>query len=443
MKSPVAAIRITAFIFGVGLLSVSAFTVGMMAQQLDERRWLIIDAAAFAMIEAVLIIALLLRWRRRAEIRLRDSLRGSEERIDMAIKAAGLGLWDWDRVRDRIWATEKCRNLHGITSNRTLNYRAFLKNLHPDDREPTHQAFQRALAQKTEYRCEYRVIRSDGGIRWITSQGRGCCDGAEKPLRLMGVSIDVTDSKQAGVELQNQRQALAHLARVAMLGELSAALAHELNQPLTAILSNAQAATRLLEQFPPDWEEIRAILHDIVEDDRRAGEVVHRLWALFKKEDTARQAVDVNAVIRDVGKMMYSDLAAKQVSPSLDLAVELPKVKGDPVQLQQVLINLLLNGSEAMASMSPDERRLQVCSRKQEPATLEVTVRDNGTGIDPERLEQIFEPFFTSKNQGLGMGLAISRSIAAAHGGRLWASNHPDGGALFQFELPISTELNP
>ncbi|MDD5033829.1 MAG: ATP-binding protein [Methylococcaceae bacterium] len=141
--------------------------------------------------------------------------------------------------------------------------------------------------------------------------------------------------------------------------------------------------------------------------------------------------------------MLYSDLAAKQVSLSLDLAVELPKVKGDPVQLQQVLINLLLNGSEAMASMSPDERRLQVCSRKQEPATHEVSVRDNGTGIDPERLEQVFEPFFTSKNQGLGMGLAISRSIAAAHGGRLWASNHPDGGALFQFELPISTEINP
>lgn len=363
--------------------------------------------------------------------------------INEAVHAAGMGIWSWDIAHDRIEFSESGRILHGLIADRAVDYRAWLRTLHTDDQEPARQAIQRALDERTNYLNEYRVVHPDGSVRWISCKGRGYFDEAGKPSLLMAVLFDVTAHKQAEQALKDQHQALAHMARVSALGGLSAALAHELNQPLTSILCNAQAGQRLLAQALPDWKELHAILADIAADGLRAGTVVSRLRGLFKKEEAAQQALNINALVEEVTQLLRSDLIIKQVSLLLHLGADLPKTMGDPVQLRQVLLNLIMNGAEAMAASAACPRQLQIGTSLHDAYSLEVTVRDSGPGIEPQMLEQIFEPFITGKPQGLGMGLAISRTIVAAHGGRLWAENAPEGGAVLRFTLPIMTELEP
>jgi len=374
--------------------------------------------------------------RHRAETALRDT----EERMNLAASSAELGMWWWDIARDQIEVTEKCRALYGFAPAAPLNYQAFLNTLHPDDREPTHQAIQQVLAEQTEFHGEYRVVWPDGSLHWLTAKGRGYFDSAGKPLRMLGASIDITERKQVELEVLRQRQELAHMMRVVTLGELSTALAHELNQPLTAILSNAQAAQRLLAHGRLEGEELTAILADIVTAAQRASEVIYQVRAMLKKGEVQRQPLDINAIIREVSKLIHSDLITRQVSLAMTLDTTLPGVTGDPIQLQQVVLNLLLNGAEAMLASASRPRQLEVRTTRPDAATIEVSVHDTGVGIDPQQVEHIFEPFVTTKPHGLGMGLAISRSIIAAHGGRLWAENNADGGATFHFTLPVNPE---
>jgi len=220
-----------------------------------------------------------------------------------------------------------------------------------------------------------------------------------------------------------------------MLGELSGSLAHELNQPLTAILSNAQAAQRFLAQDPPRIDKLAEILADIVKSDNRAGAVIQRLRSLLRKEDAQRHPLDVNEVVEESLRLVRSDLLSRQVVAQIELAEALPVVDGDRNQLQQVLLNLLINGCDAMDG-HPAGSRLIVRTRKSAGGNVEVSVADRGSGIPPADLERIFEPFVTTKSRGLGLGLAICRSIVEAHRGRLWASNNADGGATLHCELP-------
>ncbi|HEX6901359.1 MAG TPA: MASE1 domain-containing protein [Thermoanaerobaculia bacterium] len=238
-------------------------------------------------------------------------------------------------------------------------------------------------------------------------------------------------------EARAQRQELAHLTRVAMLGELSGALAHELNQPLTAILSNAQAGQRLLAREPVDLEEIREILRDIAADDRRAGEIIHRLRAMLKKGDAKPAPLDLNELARKTLGLAHSDLITRNVAVTLELSPGLPLVYGDSVQIQQVLLNLIFNACEAMSANQAGERCLVVMSAPAGKDGVRMSVADHGTGIPPEAIEKVFEPFFTTKEQGLGLGLPICRSLVEAHGGRLWASNNDGGGATFHLTLPL------
>lgn len=370
-------------------------------------------------------------------------LQGNDAWINLAVQVAGVGIWSWDTTHDRIELTEFARILHGLPFDTVVSYRTWLMNLHADDLESAHQAIQRALDKKSDYRNEYRVSHPDGSVRWILAQGRADYDDAGNPLRLAGVLSDVTARKNAEQVLKDQLQALAHMARVSTLGELSAALAHELNQPLTAILCNAQAGKRILTQSPPDQEELSAILSDIAEDDRRAGTVVSRLRALFKREDGVQQLLNINAVVEEVAQLLRSEFITKQVFLNLQLGVNLPGIKGDPVQVRQVLLNLMMNGIEAMAATASGPHRLRICTSMRDADSLEVIVLDTGPGINPQMLEQIFEPFVTGKSQGLGMGLAISRTIVNAHGGRLWAENDSGGGAALRFTLPVFQGCNP
>jgi two-component system sensor kinase FixL len=360
--------------------------------------------------------------------------------INLAAQAAKVGFWSWDIARDRVVLTEPGQALHGLTCATRMSYRAWLMTLCADDREPAHQAMQRALGDKTDYRIEYRIIRPDGSTRWIAARGTGFFDDAGKPLWLTGALFDATVHKRVEQALKDQCLALFHMERVSTLGGLSAALAHELNQPLTAILCNAQAGLRFLAQASPDPEILRAILADIAADNQRASAVISQLRALLKKEGGGRQAFGINALVGEVAQLLRSEIIARQVSLSLRLDDGLPETKGDPVQVRQVLLNLAMNAVEAVAASAGGARELHICTGAHGPGGIEVVVRDTGGGIAPQMLEQIFEPFVTGKPHGLGMGLAISRAIVTAHSGRLWAGNAPEGGAVLRFTLPVARE---
>jgi PAS domain S-box-containing protein len=261
---------------------------------------------------------------------------------------------------------------------------------------------------------------------------------SEGPMVLASI-VDVTARKRAQLEIEQQRNELAHLARVTMLGELSGSLAHELNQPLTAILSNAQAAQRFLARDDVNLDEVRAILQDIVADDKRAGEVIRGLRLLLKKGEMQSQSLDLNDAVRDVLRLMRSDMLNAGIIVNAELAPGLPMINGDRVQLQQVLLNLVVNAGEAMAGVAATERRLIVRTALAEGEGIRVSIADQGHGIAPENLERVFEPFFTTKAQGLGLGLAVCRSIIIAHGGRLWATRNSRRGASFHFTLAVSS----
>jgi C4-dicarboxylate-specific signal transduction histidine kinase len=247
--------------------------------------------------------------------------------------------------------------------------------------------------------------------------------------------VDVSERRRYEREAVKQRDELAHLSRVAMLGELSGSLAHELNQPLTAILSNAQAAQRFLARNPPEIEGLSDILADIVKNDRRAGAVIQRLRSMLRKEEAERQPLAFNDVVADSLQLMRSDLLSRQVAVHTELEPRLPTVSGDRIQLQQVLLNYVINGCDAMDGQ-PADRNLLVRTLKGTGGGVEVAVSDRGTGILPEDLERIFDPFMTTKPRGMGLGLAICRTIVEAHGGKVWASNNAERGATLHFELP-------
>jgi PAS domain S-box-containing protein len=247
--------------------------------------------------------------------------------------------------------------------------------------------------------------------------------------------IDVTNRVRAEIEAQHHRSELAHVARVTLLGEITASIAHELNQPLTAILSNAQAAQRLIRKKKRPLATIRDILADIVSDDKRAGEVIHRLRSLLKKGESQRQLLDLNSIIEQALRLMHSDMIIRHVAVEKQFDASLPAVLGDKIQLQQVVLNLLVNAAEAMADSPPPERKV-VLSTFRTGERVAIRVRDFGSGLEPEYLEQIFEPFFSTKDNGMGVGLWINRAIIEAHGGELLAANNQDKGATFDVILP-------
>jgi PAS domain S-box-containing protein len=264
---------------------------------------------------------------------------------------------------------------------------------------------------------------------------------AGEPCHIISLR-DVTARKRADSAAEEQRRELAHLGRVATLSQLSGALAHELNQPLAAILANVRAAQRMVRKDSPDFKELRAILEDIALDDRRAGDVIGRLRSLLKKGDAQASEVRLNDLVTGVTRLLHSDLIRRRVATETDLAPSLPLVLGEPVELQQVMLNLVANACDGMAGIPADQRRVTISTGVTSEGLVQLSVRDQGEGIPPDRLEQIFDAFFTTKNHGLGLGLAICRSIVTAHGGRLWAVNNPLGGATFHMLLNRADHQN-
>ena len=313
-----------------------------------------------------------------------------------------------------------------------------VETLVPDRFQPSHAGLRQGYARDATARMmgtgrELYARRADGSeipVEVALNPMR-----TEAGLSVLVSVVDITERRNVERVTARQRDELAHLSRVAMLGELSGSLAHELNQPLTAILSNAQAAQRYLAQSPPRVDKLAEILTDIVKSDHRAGAVIQRLRSLLRKEEAQRHPLDVNEVVEESLRLMRSDLLNRQVVVSTELAAALPVVSGDRNQLQQVLLNLVINGCDAMDGHRAD-CRLMVRTQRTANGNVEFSVTDRGEGIPSADLERIFEPFVTTKSHGLGLGLAICRSIVEAHGGRLWATNNADRGATLHCEFP-------
>jgi PAS domain S-box-containing protein len=365
--------------------------------------------------------------------------RQSEERLNLALSANQLGTWDWHIATDSAEWSQEAKRIFGLPdSDFPITRETFEGLVHPDDFAAVSRIITKTIEDRTPFDIEYRIIRPDGEVRWVFAKGKLMCDDAGVPLRLIGVHVDITERKRAELEAQNHRRELAHLGRVALVGELSGALAHELNQPLAAILANARAGQRFLAHDPPDLGQVDEILSAIVDDDRRAGDVIRRLRALLKKDEGPREELDVNQIVHEVIGIAHGDLIAREISVTRTLAPALPPVTGDRVQLQQVVLNLVLNACDAMQAASPGSRRLALATASENGDGVRITVTDTGTGVRADHIEEIFEPFVTSKAQGLGLGLAICRSIVSAHEGRLWAENNSERGATFHLVLPAS-----
>jgi two-component system sensor kinase FixL len=358
------------------------------------------------------------------------------EHISVAAEAASMGFWFRDFDQEEFWASNQWRTLFGFKSSETLTIEKFFERLHPNDRETTRQALEAAYQRDGSYQTEHSVLLPDGQVRWISCQGRVEMSGDDQPRRLLGVSLDITRRKQAELAAKDHRNEAAHLQRVASLGELSSAIAHELQQPLQAILSNAQAAQVLLARDDFSLQEVRDILSDIVADDQRAGAVIDRLNVLVRRGEPQTQPLDANQLIRDVLQLLNHELTGRSVRIVTDLTDGALAIRGDRVQLQQVLLNLILNAEDAMSQRIKTDRTLTLGSRQVADDVIQISVTDTGLGVPLGDEEAIFEPYYTTKPKGLGLGLSLSRSIMAAHGGHLRAQSHGSNGATFYCTIP-------
>lgn len=331
--------------------------------------------------------------------------------------------------------------MHGFDpSGPQVPFEDFFATIQPEDKQGVKDALEKAIRTRTDYDIEYRICRADNGnIRFFRSLGHH--NPAGEIGDYVGTTIDITERKRAEGAREKLRQLeadLAHMNRVNMMGELAAALAHEIKQPITAAVTNAGACLRFLEMERPDILEAREAASGTIGCATRAAEIIDRVRALFKKSTPQRESVNINELIREIALLLQNEIKRHSVIVHLGLAENLPEVMADRVQLQQVLMNLMLNAIEAMQGVSA---HLEINSQQTDDGQLLIAVSDTGLGLPTEKADQIFDAFFTTKPQGTGMGLAISRSIVESHGGRLWASSNPGRGATFRFTLPYEESL--
>jgi PAS domain S-box-containing protein len=316
----------------------------------------------------------------------------------------------------------------------------WLEGVYPDDVQGCLDGFLPAFHARKPFRMEYRLKRADGEYRWVIESGIPRYTGDGEFAGYIGSNIDITDLKRVEQERERLRQAqseLAHINRVTTMGELAASIAHEIKQPISAAHTNAKTCLRWLGRDQPDIEEAREAVSRIIQNVTRASEIINRIRVLYKKGEPEREWVDVNEVIREMTSLLRSEAGRRAISIHTELAPQLPNVRADRVQLQQVFMNLILNGIEAISEGNVAGHLTIKAQRDPENQVL-VSVSDTGIGLPPQRADMVFDAFFTTKPQGTGMGLSISRSIIESHGGRLWATGNSPRGATFQFTLPAT-----
>lgn len=351
--------------------------------------------------------------------------------------------YDWEYWRSAdgrlLYVSPSCERISGYGPEAFVDDPDLMRELIlPEDLDIWDDHRREAEGTPGIHEIQFRIRTRDGDVRWLEHICQPVTARGGEFLGVRASNRDVTLRKQAGVEAENLREQLAHSGRVAAMGELAASLAHELTQPLTAILSNAQAAVRLLAADPPDVEEVRASLADIVDDDKRAADVIKGVRALLKRGDPGYAPVDANDVVRQVAALVRNEAITRGVDLNLELAYRPTPVLGDRVQLQQVILNLLLNAIEVVGEGERGSRKISVRTAERVGKDVLVAVRDSGPGVDAALADRLFEPFYTTKGEGLGMGLAVSRSIVERHGGRIWVESNADRGATFFVTLPVA-----
>lgn len=378
-------------------------------------------AVLVVLAQAGLIAALLVERRRRR--RTARALVDSERQVSVAAKAARLSTFEWDIDAGGGLAGAARAALPG----------SLIEAIHPDDRERLAQAAQAAVDQAVELDVELRTLGPEG-VRWTALRGHAV-DG-DRP-RITGVSMDISERKSAELQAASDRAALTHLSRVATMGQLSAAIAHQLNQPLASILANAETARKLLDRSAPGTDDLKEILDDIVAEDGRAADIIRHLAALYRGGTSERTRFDLNALVRETLALLRAELTFRHTTKRAELAQPPPQIEGSRIELQQVILNLVINAADAMMGRPEGQRTVLVRTlREGDRARLEVV--DQGHGLSAEASAHLFDPFWTTKSHGLGVGLAICRTIVEAHDGTIGAANNAGAGATFWFMLPLA-----
>jgi len=446
LYSPIPLLICAALRFGLGGISASSLVITMFAiwgtmhgrgpflTQSPEENALALQLFLLMVATPLMLLAVAIADERRSK----EALHVSEERMSLAVEGAQLALWDWDVANDRVWITEEGRKVFDFAPGEPLHYASLAGRVHPDDFAIRATAIQRAMETGDSYEAEYRIILPDGSVRWIAARGRPspAADGA--PSRVLGISLDVTRQRHADAEAQQHLEELAHLSRVTTLTAISGSLAHELSQPLSSILSNALAGQQHMSREPLDVVEVRAIFADIVSEDRRAGEIIDSMRTMLRRGQVALQPVRVNESLEELLHLLRGDLTKRGVAVSNLIPDDVPRAKTDRVQLQQVLLNLIVNACDAMETTPREERVLTLTTHIAQDE-LCIGVLDVGVGL-PADVEIVFQPFHSTKERGLGMGLSICRSLVTSHGGRLWAERRADRGAAFYVALPLAKD---
>jgi PAS domain S-box-containing protein len=398
----------------------------------EEHRNTVLTTLMVLALQAALITALLIERRRRRQTAW--ALEESERRMSLAARAAGLTIWIWDAAREKVHVQRKRQAPGGPPQEASIGFEQVLQTVHPADRGSLDRAVRSAAASHRELDVEYRVLQPDGDVRWVAARGR---TAADDETHLTGVALDVTARKTAELQAERDRAALTHMTRVSTMGQLSASIAHQLNQPLAAILGNAEVARAMLAREPVDHAELAEICDDIIDQDTRAAEIISRLSALFRRSEMRFVPLDLNELVVETLELVRTELMTRHVMPLSELDPSLPAVDGDRVQLQQVLLNLVLNAADAMKDTEPSARQLAIRTGR-DGERVQLCVIDNGSGIAPAEIANVFNAFWTTKASGLGVGLAVSQSIIGAHGGTLAVANNADGGATFCAAWPIT-----
>jgi PAS domain S-box-containing protein len=369
-----------------------------------------------------------------------NTLQRSEAYLAAAQKLSVTGSIAWDPISDDHFWSDETYQIMGFDRSVKPSMDLIMQRVHPDDRLHLQHEVDRATRGAQNHDYESRLLMPDGRIKFVHVRAHRVKYASGKE-EIVGALMDITESRKSQAALDAAQTALAHASRVATLGEISASIAHEVNQPLAAIVANGQACLRFLRREIPDLNYVRGALEWIVKDGNRAGEVIRRVRGLLKKAEIQKAPLDVNGIVSEVAALLQRELAVQHVTLRLELANDIPLIVGDRVQLQQVIINLVVNGVDAMQAVTDRSHALLIRTYKDEIHQIVVAVKDNGIGIPAEAVDRLFDTFFSTKPSGLGIGLSICRSIIGDHGGRLLATNNiGEPGATFQFALPSHPE---
>ena len=375
--------------------------------------------------------------RKRAE----EDLRRSEAFLAEGQRISHTGSWSWNISTGKlVWSEEHYRILGFDPKEAEPTFQLFSERIHPEDRSLVQQTLDAAIRERSGFTLEFRIALPDGSSKYLHGVGRPVLKAAGDINEYIGTTMDITERKRGEEALRNAQADLTRVARLTTMGELASSIAHEINQPLAAMITNGDACLRWLANDRPNLNEARQSAQRIVRDGRRSSDIIRSVRALAGKSEPEMTQLDINDAIREVLVLTRSELHRHDVSLETALSGGLEPVMGDRVQLQQVILNLIMNGIEAMSAVMRQPRVLRVRSQIDRPGDLLIAVEDSGPGLAPETMDRLFDPFFTTKRSGMGMGLSICRSIVDAHGGRLWASPQSPRGAVFQFTVPTAAK---